>query len=86
MERTWEVEKTWRKTERDADRYGCYTTNGHIAARLLVVGRRVSVVLSSFIDEECDLGHTGRMPYDEAQVLLACFDLTPPPLPEVTGG
>lgn len=82
MGRTWEIEKTWGRQSSDGDWYECFTTDGHLAATLCVVREGVVVVLSAHLDRECDLGRTMRMPYDEAQVLLACFDLTLPPLPE----
>lgn len=80
MGRDWKIEDTWSAESSRGIWYECSTSDGYHAAAYYAGSR--SVLLSRTIDERLNLGETRRMPYQEAQFLLALHDLSLPPIPE----
>lgn len=72
-----EIEKTWSIGRSTIRR--CRLSTGEVAASLFRDG---TVLLWRPLDRIIGIHDSEGMPYDEAQLLLACHDLTLPPLPE----
>lgn len=71
-----EIEKTWQIVH---GMRHCRLSDGRLVATLLRDG---TVLLWDPLREIVGPRDTQGMSYDEAQLLLACHDLTLPPLPE----